>query len=489
MTINSQPREDMPSHSARWREIVGRKCAPSLALVCAGVWLHAADSLLVATMMPAIVGDIGGLALIPWTVALYEIGSIVAGVAGGFLALRHGLRAPMATAACFFSAGCAISALAPEMWLLLVGRLLQGLGGGGLMALSFVSVGLLFPARLMARAMGAVSTVWAISAFMGPLIGGLFVEWGSWRGGFWAFAAQAALLAIWLATRRDIDGRQAANAIRSRFPFVRLLWLSAGVVLIAYAGVEVLPMRTPILVLAGLACLAVFLAVEARSETAKLLPRHPLSLRNRLGAALTMILCFAAATVAIGIYVPFLITRMHGVSALVAGYIIALEAIAWAVAAAILSGRPERHDPQMIVTGLTIVAISILCFAYSVAYGPLWMIALSGIVQGFGFGTAWTFILRRATSIASSRDAELVSGAIPTVQRLGYALGAAYVGIVANAACIERVSNSALSDAAIAIFVACLPLAALGLVATARFVKSEPAEVLKTGDDVPSNVT
>lgn len=72
-----------------WREILTRTHGPSLAVVCLGVWLHAADSLLVSTMMPAIVSEVGGVAFIPWTVALYEIGSIVMGAASGLLALRY----------------------------------------------------------------------------------------------------------------------------------------------------------------------------------------------------------------------------------------------------------------------------------------------------------------------------------------------------------------------------------------------------------------
>ncbi|HIC79966.1 MAG TPA: MFS transporter, partial [Kiloniellaceae bacterium] len=88
-------------HSAvPWRDVFTRVYGPSLALVCLGVWLHAADALLVSTMMPAIVAEIGGIRLIAWTVALYEIGSIVAGAASGLLALRLGTRRPMTAAAC-----------------------------------------------------------------------------------------------------------------------------------------------------------------------------------------------------------------------------------------------------------------------------------------------------------------------------------------------------------------------------------------------------
>lgn len=470
--------------TAGWREILGREHGPSLALVCLGVWLHAADGLLVSTMMPAIVADIGGIGLIPWTVALYEIGSIVAGAASGLLALRHGVRQPMVLAAALFAAGCVVSAIAPEMWLLLAGRLLQGFGGGGLMALSFVAVSRLFPARLMARVMGALSTIWAVSAFMGPLIGGLFVELATWREGFWAFAAQAVLLAAWLATRGNIETTRPRTTEGGGFPIGRLLWLCAGVVSIAYAGVVVSPIGSPIFVVAGFVCLAVFLTLDARIPARRLLPRHPFSLRHPAGAALTMILCFAAATVAIGIYVPFVITRLYGVSALVAGYVIAIEAIAWALTAAMLSGLPERRDRLAITAGLLIVTVSIVGFAYAVPNGPIALIAVCAALQGAGFGTAWTFILRRATAVARPGEIDLVAGAIPTVQRLGYALGAAYVGIIANAFGIEQIGNrAALERAAMAIFVACLPLAAVGLAATARFVRRRPRPALGQGPD------
>ncbi len=471
-------------HSAvPWRDVFTRVYGPSLALVCLGVWLHAADALLVSTMMPAIIAEIGGIRLIAWTVALYEIGSIVAGAASGLLALRLGTRRPMTAAACLFAAGCALSALAPEMWLLLAGRLLQGLGGGGLMALSFVSVGLLFPRRLVARVMGAVSTIWAVSAFLGPLIGGLFVEFATWRLGFWFFAVQAVLLAAWIAARgessaRPADIRKAEQKAETRFPVFRLLWLSAGVVSIAYAGIEITALRTPAFVALGVVCFIVFLRLEAARGGDRLLPQRPIGLGTPLGAALTMILCFTAATIALSIYGPLIMTRLHGAPILVAGYILALEAVAWAAVAALLSGAPERRDPVLIVTGMALVGLSIAGLAYSVSQGPLWLIAAFAMLQGAGFGMAWTFILRRATALAPPGEVERAAAAIPTVQRLGYALGAAFAGIVANAAGIAgengpQTPGDALAFAAAAIFLACLPLAALGLLAAARFVRAE----------------
>ena len=100
-------------------------------VLCLGVWLHAADSLLAATVMPSAIAEIGGLAFIYWTVALYQLGSILAGAITGILAVRLGLRGAMTLAALIYAAGCAISALAPDIAAMLLGRLLQGWGGAG----------------------------------------------------------------------------------------------------------------------------------------------------------------------------------------------------------------------------------------------------------------------------------------------------------------------------------------------------------------------
>lgn len=150
-----------------WREFLGSPYAASLALVCLAVWLHAADSMIVATMLPSIVAEIGGAALVGWSVSLNEIGSIVAGAASALLTMRFGLRAPMTMAAALFGFGCILSAVSPTMPLLLTGRALQGLGGGGLVAMGFVAVGLIFPRRYIARAMAAVSTLWGNRRFRG----------------------------------------------------------------------------------------------------------------------------------------------------------------------------------------------------------------------------------------------------------------------------------------------------------------------------------
>ncbi len=459
--------------TVRWSEILNREYGLALALVCLGIWLHAADSLLVATMVPEIVADIGGAELISWTVALYGIGSIVAGAASGLLALQYGLRGPMTLAALLFALGCAVSALAPEMWVVLVGRLFQGLGGGGLMAMAFVAVSSLFPRRLTARAMGAIGTLWGVSAFIGPLVGGLFVEYGTWQGGFWFFAVQALLMAIWVqfALRK---AKKPEEVARGRFPVWRLAWLSLGVFFIAYGGIEVSVLQTSFFVALGVMALFVFLILDGRKTENRLLPHRPLSLRTPVGAGLILVLAFSTTTVAITVYGPYLITLLHDEPPIVGGYVMACMSIGWAFVAFLVSGVPEKHDGRMIIFGMSLVTLSLPGYAYSLPNGPVWLIALFAALQGAGFGSAWTFILRRAIRLAPEDEHERVASAIPTLQRLGYALGAAYAGILANAAGLSGDAGpDIITTVAWVVPLACLPAAAIGLVGTFFFTRAK----------------
>lgn len=461
----------MADERVPWSEVLTKQHASALTLVCLGVWLHAADGLIVATMMPAIIAEIGGGEFVAWSVALYEIGSIVAGATGGFLALRTGLRLPMSSAAFLFAVGCIVSALAPNMPVLLAGRLLQGLGGGGLMALSFVAVSVLFPHRLVARALASVSALWGASSFLGPVIGGFFVEYATWRLGFGFFALQAGILGVWIGLMRGLGEHPDTGGLSTSVPLTRLLLLAAGVVLIAYGGIRVDLMTTPAFIAAGLGCLVVFLIIDDRAGTHRLLPSLPFSLRSPHGSALTMIFLFSAATIAITAYGPLLVVTIHGASAIVAGYIVACSAVGWTVVAVVVSGSEERHDTRYIAAGMSFVLLSVFGFAYSVAAGPVWLIAAFAVMEGGGFGMAWTFILRRATALGPADQLERISGAIPTVQRLGYAVGAAYIGIVANAAGFASADSTAqFKHSAQWIFLGCLPLALFGFLAMLRFV-------------------
>lgn len=448
-----------------WLEVIKSGHFSTLMLICLGVWLHAADALMVATAMPAIVADIGGAGYVAWSFALYEIGSIVAGAASGLVTVKYGVRHSMTLAALIYLVGCIISALAPNIGVMLAGRLMQGFGGGGLVALSFITIVGLLPDRLIARGIACLSVVWGVSAFTGPLVGGFFAERGFWRGAFIFFAVQAFVYAILIyVSLRKRDIRETDKD--TTFPKLRLLILAMAVVAIAAAGINVSLLTSPILLITGMAMLWLFVRLDTQREAHRLLPRNPLDLRTVNGSANVLVVMFAIATIALSVYGPILMTTLHASSALAAGYVIAMSSIGWSVMAILTSNVQANRDGFWIKAGATTLVVSILGLLWSMPSGPIWLIAVFAFLEGAGFGMSWTFIMRQSTRAAADDDRERVASALYTVHRLGYAIGAALMGIVANASGIaDSIDQTTAHRAAIAIFATCLVLAIPGIFA------------------------
>ncbi len=133
-------------------------------------------------------------------------------------------------------------------------------------------------------------------------------------------------------------------------------------------------------------------------------------------------------------------------------------------------GFPPPLDARAILAGMVMLTLSIVGFLYAIATGPVILLALLALLEGAGFGVAWASILRRMLALVDEEDRERVSAAIPTIQRLGYAIGAAWIGIVANAGGLDINADRETTESVTRwVFGACLPMALVGLLAAVRF--------------------
>ncbi|MDF1719353.1 MAG: MFS transporter [Minwuia sp.] len=422
------------SRHAPWRELLQGGNLPRFIVLCLGVWLHAADSLMVATLMPSAVLDIGGAPWLGWTIALYEVGSVVAGAATGLLAVRIGLRFGMCSAASLFALGCLASMFAPDMATMLLGRLAQGLGGGALVAIVFVATDRLFPDHLLPAVMALISAIWGASAFCGPLIGGLFANAGLWRYGFLAFAVQAVILVVlgFVMLRGDRPDRSDRRAAASRaVPWLRLLLLTLAIVAVAAGGTAASIWLSSGLIGAGMAMLVMFFRAD-RAAAVRLFPRDVLAITRPVGGGIFFVLCFATATISFTLYGPLLAQLRFGVSPLVGGYLVAAESVAWTFAALVVSGLGQRHEMRIIRVGAGLMTLGVLGMAFALPQGSIWMLLPFAFCLGAGFGAAWPFVLRRIIASAHPADRARASAAVPTMQMVGYGLGAALAGLFAN---------------------------------------------------------
>jgi MFS family permease len=459
------------STAVDWRALWRSGDLARFCFISSGILLHATNETMIATVMPAMVGDLSGVELVGWSLAIYELGAIVAGAAAGRLVSYVSLRTNMVAAALLYAAGALVCAAAPDMIWFLAGRLLEGFGGGALVALAFVSVERLFPRSIWPQLFAIISVVWGVSAFGGPLLGALFAEYLTWRWGFVTFAAGGIVMALasFLLLRGERATRPSGNAVAEPFPYLSLAVLAGGVMLIALAGVEIEPFRSGIVLALGLAGLALFFALDARSPRSRLFPARLFDWRTTVGSGMIMTAAFSVATCSFAIYGPLILTTLHNIPVLTTGYVIAAESISWSILSILVANARPRHERLIIVSGAIMIAAGIAGFAWVVPMGSIPLILFCALLQGGGFGIAWPFVTRLIVASAAPEDRTVASSAVPTLQRIGYAVGAATTGIVANASGFaDGLSAATAANVAAWLFLAFIPLGVLGCIAAIR---------------------
>ena len=159
-------------------------------------FLASLDGTAVSTALPTIAGELGGIDQLPWVLTAYLLGSVAATPLYGKLSDIYGRRALTEAALSIFVVTSVMAAASQTMWQLILARGLQGIGGGGLMAMGFIVIGDIFSPRERGRYMAYYTMNFTFSALVGPVIGGVFVDVASWR---WIFLINIPLGLIALA--------------------------------------------------------------------------------------------------------------------------------------------------------------------------------------------------------------------------------------------------------------------------------------------------
>src|SRR4051812_37629088 len=278
--------------SKSWGDLLAEGRLPRFAVICLGVWLNAADSLVTSTIMPSVGAALGGYQYFSWATAGYLVGAILAGASAGRVSEIFGLRAATALAGAIMAGGCVMSALAPDVGLFLTGRLIQGLGSGWISGFAMVAIAFLFPERHWARVFASVTFVWGIATVLGPLFGGVVVQTGSWRDVFWLFALQAGAFSA--AAPFLLSGAARAGG-GPGIPWTQLAILGAGVGAIAVADVVHSPALAIGLVAVGVAILALVMWLDGRLAV-RLLPHRAGDLTTVCGSGYFAMFTLTAAS-------------------------------------------------------------------------------------------------------------------------------------------------------------------------------------------------
>jgi len=464
-----------PAGENTWADLLAEGRLPRFALIMLGVWLNAADSLVTATILPSVGADIGGYEYFSWATAGFFVGAILAGASSGRLSEVFGLRPATAVAGVVMAIGCVMSAAAPDVGTFMAGRLVQGLGSGWISGFAMVAIALLFPERHLARVFASVTFVWGVATVLGPLFGGVVVEFGHWRDVFWLFALQTAVFAV--AAPFLLVGAEKGPG-GPGIPWTQLGVLSLGVAAIALADLMSTPTLSAAMVLAGLVILGLVVRIDGRLRV-RLLPHRAGDLATTCGSGYLAMFALTAASMGFSIYGPPILQQLRGFSPLWAGYAVGAESMAWTVAAMAVAGVTGVWMLRWMRIGALMLIASLVVLALTMADGPFAWVLLGGSLMGAAFGFSWAFMATRLLGALSDEDRAIGSSAITAVRQTGAAAGAAISGVAANLSGFSAgLTDASARAAAVWIFVAVIPLALIGTWALFRMTgqRTAPAQ-------------
>ena len=387
----------------------------------------AADGMGVVPALPVAVRELGGRDLFGWAFSAFMLAWLVGTVAGGLWSDARGPRLPMAFGVSGFAAGLLVGGLSPSMGGFLLGRVLQGGGGGAMIAAVYVAIARGYPDDLRARTMALTASVWILPAVVGPALSGAIVQWIGWRFVFLGILPLlvATALAV-LPPLARFDVRVPRPRGRRMIPALRVA-VGTGLLL---ATPNVRPLG--LLAVGGTFVAGLGLLVPG---LIKLLPSGTLRARHGLPAGLAVRGLLAFSFFGTEAFIPLSMGELRGATPTQAGLSLSTAALGW-IAASWLQDRIEAKrgaDGRVgrVYGGFALVALAIgLVAAGLLTTLPALLVPLGWMVGGAGMGFAFTACGLLCIAAAPTGLEGQVSGQLHLVEALGTAAGAGLGGLV-----------------------------------------------------------
>jgi MFS family permease len=417
--------EDQRMSQGRLREL----WAPEIRVLTVGLILTitvvASESLAVITVMPLVARDLGGVRLYGWASGGFMLSSVIGVVVGGRENDRHGPALPFAAGLVLFSLGLVGAGLAPSMGVLVLGRVLQGLGSGVVPSVAYASIGRSLPPQLRARMIAVISTAWVVPGLVGPALSAEVAHAFGWR---WVFIGLLPVVGIAgsialpaLARLGRPQATQAAehkvtDAVRASAGTAMIL--AALTIAVSSGEAQILrELIAPALIAGGLAV--------ALPALRRLVPPGTLTARPGLPATILSRGLLTFAFFGTDGYVTLAITAVRHDSPLVAGFAVTGATVAWTGGAWTQARLSERWEGRRLIrAGLVVILLGVAGVVLTLQPGvPVATGIAAWTIAGFGMGLAYSpillLMLRQATPGREGRE----SASLNLADALGTAAG------------------------------------------------------------------
>lgn len=383
------------------------------------------EAMAVATVMPTVARDLDGLDLYALAFAAPLASGVVGMVAAGMWSDRTGPVVPLLASMALFSLGLLVCGVAPSMDVLLVGRVLQGLGGGALTVGLYVLVGLCFPARLRPAVFASFAAAWVLPSLFGPGLAALVADTWSWR---WVFLGTVGFVVVALALLAPALRGLEPHLEGVSTPVARLWWAVLGAV--AVLVLELLGSAQGVAVGGALVALAgVWVALG------RLLPQGSRVLRRGLPSVIATRGLLAGNFFCAEAYIVYVLQDHWSLTPGRAGIALTCVGVVWAAASQVqarLGDRVSHHRAMvvgscLVLAGLLALAGSVL--AHDSGHDPSALLpAAAYVLAGAGMGFAYPRTGVAMLEVSTDRDRGFNSSALSIADSLGAALALSLAG-------------------------------------------------------------
>lgn len=413
------------------------------------LFLASMEATVVATAMPTIVSQLGGLSIYSWVFSAYMLASTTCVPIFGKLSDIYGRRPVYAAAMVLFLAGSLLCGQAQSMPQLIAFRALQGLGAGGLMPLAFILIGDMFTLEQRAKMQGLFSGVWGVSSVVGPLLGGFLVDQVSWH---WVFLINlgpglVAAALVWFAWQ---DKKHEAGATAAKVDYMGAILLTVGVVTLLMGLFELgTGLGWALLTLALL-----FLTALAWVEWRAAEPILPLPLfcdRIFVTGCAQGVLAGWAMFGSLS-FVPLFVQAVLETSATAAGATLAPMLLGW-VFSSIIGSRLLLHISYrtLALIGMSLLTLGAALMTWIDVNASQINLMVNLALMGIGMGLSIPAFLIAIQSTVRPRDMGTATSTLQFSRSIGGALGVSVMGVALSFRLAARLAGAGLDPATISV--------------------------------------
>ncbi len=418
-----------------------------LATVMLAMFMAAIEATIVATAMPAIVAELGDFSLYSWVFSSYLLMNAVTVLIYGKLSDLYGRKPVLTFGIIIFLIGSILCGLATTMGWLIFFRFIQGFGAGAVMPIASTIVGDIYTKEERAKIQGYLSSVWGISAIMGPAIGGLLVEFVSWRFVFWLNVPLGilAIIGLYLFLHEKIAKKK--PSIDYGGAVLLTLSVTSFMFVLVEGGVRWEWISLPIVSLVSLSILSliVFILFERKVED----PMMPFELWKQRSILIANVTSLTTGVILIGLS-SFLPTFVQGVmeeKPIVAGLTLTTMSIGWPIAATI-AGRAILKigfRTTSILGGISLILGSVIFTMLNSSDSPIFAASGSFLI-GVGMGLTTTAFIVSIQSNVEWNKRGVATATNMFMRNVGSTIGAALLGGVLNSQLISFLSRRGIED-------------------------------------------